>query len=99
MDFDQGLVGPFRSVERLLELCWWDVVEVAVQAVVVVPVDPAQGGELDILDGLPRPSFTRGTADQLGFVVAIHGLSQSVVVAVADGADRGTAPISARRSP
>ena len=30
LDFDQGLVGPFRSVERLLELCWRDVVEVAV---------------------------------------------------------------------
>jgi len=30
LDFDQWLVGPFRSVERLLELCWLDVAEVAV---------------------------------------------------------------------
>jgi hypothetical protein len=29
-DFDQGLVGPFRSVEGLLELCWRDVGQVAV---------------------------------------------------------------------
>ena len=43
MDFDQGLVGPVRSVERLLELCWWDVAQVAVQAVVAVPVDPTEG--------------------------------------------------------
>jgi len=34
----------------LLELCWWDVAEVAVEAVVVVPVDPAQRGEFDVLD-------------------------------------------------
>ncbi|MGZ3387350.1 MAG: hypothetical protein ACXVB5_20900, partial [Isosphaeraceae bacterium] len=32
LDFDQGLVGPFRSVERGFELCGRSVVEVAVQA-------------------------------------------------------------------
>ena len=89
LDFDQRLVGPFRSVERFLELCWRDVVEVAVQAVVVVPVDPAEGGELDVLDGLPGPSLAGGATDQLGLVVTVHGLGQSIVVAVADGADRG----------
>jgi len=44
-------------------------VEVAVQTVVVVPVEPAEGGELDVLDGLPGPSLARRTADQLGLVV------------------------------
>src|SRR5680860_733333 len=57
LDFDQGLVGPRRSVERLLELCWRDVGQVAMQAVMVVPVDPAESREFDVLDGLPRSSF------------------------------------------
>ena len=52
-----------RSVERFLELCWRDVAQVAVEAVVVVPVDPGQGGELDILDALPGPSLACGAAD------------------------------------
>jgi hypothetical protein len=30
LDFDQGLVGPFRSVEDVLKLCGWYVLEVAV---------------------------------------------------------------------
>lgn len=38
----KGLVGPFRSAERLLELCWRHVIEIAVQAVVVVPVVAAR---------------------------------------------------------
>ena len=42
MDFDQGLVGPFRSVERGFELCWGYVAEVAVQPAGVVPVHPAR---------------------------------------------------------
>lgn len=63
MDSDQGVVGPLRSVERFLELCWRDVAQVAVEAVVVVPVDPGQGGELDILDALPGPSLACGAAD------------------------------------
>ena len=89
MDSDQGLVGPFRSVERLFELCWWDVVEVAVQAVVVVPVDPAQRGELEVLDRLPRAALARGATDQFGLVIAVHGLGQRVIVRIADSADRG----------
>ena len=55
----------------------------------VVPVDPAQRGELNVLDCLPGPSLTRGTADQLGLVVAVHGLGQSVIVRITHGADRG----------
>ena len=63
--------------------------QVAVQAFVVVPVDPTEGGELDVLDGLPGSSLTGGAADQFGLVVAVHGLGQSVVVRISDGADRG----------
>ena len=43
LGYDQGLVGPWGSVGRVLELCGWDVVEGAVQALGVVPVDPAEG--------------------------------------------------------
>ena len=38
LDFDQGLVGPFPSVEDGFELCGWLVMEVAVRAAHVVPV-------------------------------------------------------------
>ena len=78
MDSDQGLVGPFCGVERLLELCLWDVVEVAVQAVVVVPVDPAEGGELDVVKGRPGRSLAGGTAEQFGLVVAVNGSARAL---------------------
>jgi hypothetical protein len=88
LDFDQGLVGPFRSVEDGFELCGRYIVEVAVQAAGVVPVDPAQGGQLDVLDGLPRPG-AGGAVDRFGLVLAVHRLSESVVETVTDGPDRG----------
>ena len=74
MDLDQGLVAPLGSVERLLELCRRPVVEVAVQALVVVPVDPAEGGELEVLDALPRSRAGR-SADQLGLVLQVGYLT------------------------
>jgi hypothetical protein len=88
LDFDQWVVGPFCSVERGFELCWGYVVEVAVQPAGVVPVHPAQRGELDILDGLPWPGSC-GPVDEFGLVVAVDRLGQRVVEAVTDGADRG----------
>ena len=42
LDFDQGLAGPWCIVERGFELGRRDVVEVAVEAAVVVSVHPAQ---------------------------------------------------------
>ena len=78
MDFDQGVVGPFRSVERGFELRRWNVVEIAVQACGVVPMDPAQGRQLDVLDRLPRPWPGR-TVDEFGFVVTVHRLGQGIV--------------------
>jgi hypothetical protein len=55
------------------------------QPPVVVPVDPLERGELDLLDRLPRSS----PVDQLGLEEADRALGQSVVVGVADGSDRG----------
>jgi hypothetical protein len=98
LDFDQGLVGPFCSVERGFELCWWYVVEVAVQAAGVVPVNPAQGGQLDVLDGLPG-SGACWSVDQFGLVVTVQGFSQGVVETSPTVPMEGTAPISASRSP
>ena len=47
-----GLAAGLAGVE-LLELGGWDVAEVAVQALGVVPVHPAERRELDLFDGLP----------------------------------------------
>src|SRR3954447_998072 len=83
----QGLVALAGSVEVLLELRRRNVVEVAVQALGVVPVHPPERGELDVLDRLPWPAARRA-ADQRGLVEAEHRLGQGVVERVADGADR-----------
>lgn len=39
-----GLLG---SVEGCFELCWWDVVAVAVEPVLVEPVHPGEGSAYD----------------------------------------------------
>ena len=86
MGSGQVLVGVLGSVGRL-ELCCWDVVEVAVQPFGVAPVDPGEGGELDVVDRGPRALV--GPADEFGLVEPVDGLGQGVVVAVADHPDRG----------
>src|SRR5581483_1314783 len=75
------------SVVSGFELGGGRVAEVAVEAFGVVPVDPAEGRELDFFDGLPW--VLSRTADQLGLVEAVDGLGEGVVVAVTDRADRG----------
>ena len=52
----------------------------------VVPVDPAEGGQLDVLDGAPRS--LAGPTDQLGLVEAVDCLGEGVVVGVTDRSDR-----------
>ena len=56
------------------------------QSSVVPPVHPPAGGQLDVFHGAPRP--LAGAVDDFGFVQAIDGLGQGVVIAVAPGADR-----------
>jgi len=46
------LLSVEGSVVVLLVFDWWDHAEAAVEPSVVVPVDPAGGGVLDIADGL-----------------------------------------------
>lgn len=52
--------------------------------------DPAERRELDVLDGLPRPTLAGWAAGEFGFVVAIDRLCQRIVVGICDGADRGS---------
>ena len=55
------------------------------EAAVVEPVHPFEGGELDGVQRAPGPA----AADDLGPEQADDALGQSIVVAVADAADRG----------
>ena len=81
---NQCTVGLSGSV-GLFELCWRGVAEVAVEALGVVPVHPAQGGEFDVVDAAPRPLGR--SADEFGLVEAVDGLGEGVVVGIAHRAD------------
>ena len=52
---------PVSSVVVVRELGGWDVAELAVEAAVVEPFEPAEGGQPDVLDVAPRAL----AADQL----------------------------------
>ena len=63
------------SVVSLLGLGGCEVVAVLERPMVVEPVDPFGGGDLQIVEALPRsPRF-----DQLGLVEADHGFGEGVV--------------------
>jgi hypothetical protein len=74
--FDHGIV-------LLLGFCGWDIADGFEQPPVVEPVDPFESGIFDGLERSPRSP----PVDDLGFVKAIDGLGQSVVIAVADTTD------------
>ena len=75
-------------VEVCFGLCWRDIPDRSEQPAIVEPVDPFEGGELDILEASPRPPLS----DHLRFVEADDRLGESVVVTVADTADGGCDP-------
>jgi hypothetical protein len=62
-----------------------EVVAGAVEASVVVPVDPFQGGEFDVVEAFPGSAVV----DQFGFEQADLGFGQRVVQSVTDRADAG----------
>jgi hypothetical protein len=64
------------SVIGSLQFDRWDVAAVLVEAVVVAPVNPFGGGQLEFLDGPPGLAGP----DQFGLVQAVDGLGQRVVV-------------------
>jgi len=78
------LSGVDVTVVVLFELDRGDVSEAAVEPRLVEPVDPAQRGELEVVDASPG-SFV---ADALGLVEPDDGLGQGVIEGVADGPDR-----------
>ena len=63
----------------------------------IVPVDSAESGELNVFDAFPRTQAGRAT-DQLGLVIAVDRLSQRVIESPTVPME-GTAPISVSRSP
>jgi hypothetical protein len=77
---------PIRPARRrvVARLGWRNVSDRLQQAVVVEPVDPFERGELDSFEGSPRPTLM----DDLGLVETADRLGQSIVIAVADAADR-----------
>src|SRR6476469_5676461 len=65
-----------------------DVADGLQQATMVEPVDPFERGVLDRFEAAPRST----PVNHLGLVEAVDRLGQSVVVAVADAADRWLYP-------
>ena len=74
--------GGERSVVIGFELDRGHVVEVAVEAFGVVPVHPPECRELDVFDR--APGSLSGSADELGLVEPVDGLSERVVIRIAD---------------
>jgi hypothetical protein len=78
---NQLFAAPFGMV-GVLVFRWWDVVEIAVDPLLVVPLDPHQRGKFDLLNGSPR-SLIR-PVDQLRFVQRVDAFSRGVVIGVPD---------------
>ena len=62
---------------------WWDAAEVVVDASVVEPVDPFEGGEFKVVEAAPWSLV----ADEFGLVEAVDCFGERVVVTVAAGPD------------
>jgi hypothetical protein len=67
------------TVVASFEFGWWDVAAVFVEASVVEPVDPFQGGDLDVVGGAP---WACGF-DQLGLVETVDRLGEGVDAPIA----------------
>lgn len=74
------------SVVGLFQLGGRDVAAVLIQASVVESVDPFRGGELDLINALPR----RSGLDQLSLEQPVDRLRHSVVIARPDRSYRGS---------
>ncbi len=73
-----GGSGVALLMIKRLKLSWWHVTDGAVQSPVVPPVDPPGGRQFDLLER--PPGATR--ADKLGFVQAVDGFRERVVIRV-----------------
>jgi hypothetical protein len=59
-----GVAGVLLSLVCGFELGWWDIANGLQEPAVVEPVDPLQGGVLDLVQALPEAT----PADELGLV-------------------------------
>jgi hypothetical protein len=82
------------TVVGCFEFGWWDVAAVFVQAAVVVPVDPFQHGDLDLLGGPPRAAALEQFGLEQPIVVSASALSYASPTEPTEG----SAPAAARRS-
>jgi hypothetical protein len=71
--------GDVLTVVAVFELGGWDASVVFEEAAVVEPVDPCQGGELEVVEAASGAAV----AHELGLVEADDALRERVVVAVA----------------
>lgn len=76
--------GCLVTVVGLLNISWGEICAGGVQPAVIVPVDPFEGRQLDSVEVAPRSS----PVDHLGLEQSDLALGQSVVIGVADRADR-----------
>ena len=76
--------GGCLTVVGCLEFGRWDIAAGLEEPPMVEPVEVFERGDLDLLDGPPRPT----RLDQLGLEQPDHGLGQGVVVGVADRPNR-----------
>jgi len=86
--------GGVVTVVGLLELGWWDVAAGLEQAPVVEPVEVFQGGDLDLLDGAPRPAGLISSVLNNPITDSARALSK----ASATEPTEGSMPAWARRS-
>lgn len=80
-----GLLGLQLLIVGGFSLGRWEITDGAVQAAVVEPGHPFQGGQLDRVAGFPWAP----AVDQFRLVEAVDGLCQRVVVAVPRAAHGG----------
>ena len=73
------------GILAFLCFCGWNVADGFEQSAVIEPVDPFERG---VLDSFKRRSPGAAPMDDLGLIEVVDGLGQSVVIAVADAADR-----------
>ena len=61
----------------------WNVADWLEEALVVEPADPCEGSKFDVLEGSPRSA----AMNEFGFVEAVDGFGEGIVVTVSDTAD------------
>jgi hypothetical protein len=86
--------GGLLTVVGSLEFGWRDITTGLEETPVVEPVDVLEGGNLDLLDGVPRPT----RLDQLRLEQSDDRLGQRVVDASPIDPTDGSIPASASRS-